>query len=143
MAEQTRRLVLAGGVVTGVVTRCRDFTRGALADWRWPSDAEETEDVLLLVSELVTNACLHADGPRELVLRHAPGLLRLEVRDDGPEPPRRRPAGERGRPGGHGLVLLDRLTVGWGVEAADPSGKTVWAAVRPPGSDGPRRPDPA
>ncbi|UQX01902.1 ATP-binding protein [Streptomyces sp. RerS4] len=141
MAEQTRRLVLAGGAANGVVTRCRDFTRSALMDWQWPADAEETDDALLLVSELVTNACLHAGGPRELVLRHAPGLLRVEVRDDSPEPPRRRPTGDPGRPGGHGLVMLERLSAEWGFTTAAPDpaapeaghpGKTVWAAIRAP-----------
>ncbi|MFF3012814.1 ATP-binding protein [Streptomyces sp. NPDC057939] len=133
MAEQTRRLVL-GGATTGVVTRCRDFTRRALDDWTWPAYAEETEDALLLVSEAVTNACLHAGGPRELVLRHSPGRLRVEVSDDNPEPPSPRPAGSRSRPGGHGLVLLARLAKGWGWEpAADGrTGKTVWLEVTAP-----------
>ncbi|MFF4318381.1 ATP-binding protein [Streptomyces sp. NPDC001568] len=133
MAEQTRRLVL-GGATTGVVTRCRDFTRRALDDWLWPPHAEETEDALLLVSEAVTNACLHAGGPRELVLRHAPGRLRVEVSDGNPEPPSPRPASGRSRPGGHGLVLLGRLAKGWGWEpsADGRGGKTVWLEVAAP-----------
>ncbi|MGW7317833.1 ATP-binding protein [Streptomyces sp. NPDC054865] len=133
MAEQTRRLVL-GGATTGVVTRCRDFTRRALDDWMWPQYAEETEDALLLVSEAVTNACLHAGGPRELVLRHSPGRLRVEVSDDNPEPPSPRPADSRSRPGGHGLVLLARLAKGWGWEpsADGRTGKTVWLEVTAP-----------
>lgn len=129
VAEQTRRLVLGGGT-TGVVTRCRDFTRHALADWRWPAGHEAEEDVLLLVSEVVTNACLHAGGPRELVLRHGPGGLRVEVTDDSQEPPSPRPP-ERGRPGGHGLVLLQRLARAWGY-APMPPGKTVWLEVPAP-----------
>lgn len=94
--EQTRRLVL-GGPVPGVVTRCRDFTRRALTEWRWlPSDGspaaveaveEAAEDVLLMVSELVTNACMHAGGPGALVLRHTADGLRMEVSDGSPEHP--------------------------------------------------------
>lgn len=129
VAEQTRRLVLGGGT-TGVVTRCRDFTRHALADWRWPAGQEAEEDVLLLVSEVVTNACLHAGGPRELVLRHGPGGLRVEVSDDSRELPSPRPP-DRGRPGGHGLVLLQRLARDWGC-AETPPGKTVWLEVPAP-----------
>ncbi|MER5813672.1 ATP-binding protein [Streptomyces sp. NPDC002033] len=129
MAEQTRRLVLGGGT-TGVVTRCRDFTRRALADWAWPAGSEAEDDVLLLVSEVVTNACLHAGGPRELVLRHGPGWLRAEVTDDSPEPPSPRPP-DRGRPGGHGLILLRRLARSWGWAPAPP-GKTVWLEVPTP-----------
>ncbi|MFD8026923.1 ATP-binding protein [Streptomyces lavendulae] len=134
MAEQTRKLVLGGGTA-GVVTRCRDFTRRALADWHWPAGAEAEEDVLLLVSEVVTNACLHAGGPRELVLRHAPGGLRVEVTDDSPEPPTPRPP-DRARPGGHGLILMQRLARGWGC-VPSPPGKTVWLEL-----PGPPPPDP-
>ncbi|MFD0345247.1 anti-sigma factor antagonist [Kitasatospora aburaviensis] len=64
-AERTRRLVLAGS--EGAVQRSRDFSRSALLSWRWlPAVDEEqlavAEDVLLMVSELITNACLHAPG---------------------------------------------------------------------------------
>ncbi|MGW7103036.1 ATP-binding protein [Streptomyces sp. NPDC054838] len=101
------------------------------------------EDVLLLVSEVVTNACLHAGGPRELVLRHSPEGLRVEVSDDSPEPPRRRPPGDRSRPGGHGLIVLERLATKWGAEPSGGAfpGKTVWLEVPPPAL--PRDPRPA
>ncbi|GLX20832.1 MULTISPECIES: ATP-binding protein [Streptomyces] len=133
MAEQTRRLVL-GGATAGVVARCRDFTRRALTDWLWPEGSEAEEDLLLLVSEVVTNACLHAGGPRELVLRNGLGLLRVEVSDDSPEVPVRRATRDRSRPGGHGLVLLERLAKNWGsVPAPDGRpGKTVWLEVTAP-----------
>ncbi|WP_324290508.1 ATP-binding protein [Streptomyces sp. H27-H5] len=142
VAEQTRRLVL-GGATTGVVTRCRDFTRQALADWQWTRDQDAVDDVLLLVSEVVTNACLHAGGPRELVLRHAPGRLRVEVSDDNPEPPRRRVSGDRGRPGGHGLVVLERLARSWGAQPSGGAGvgKTVWLEVPGPGTDSAQAPE--
>ncbi|WUX86314.1 ATP-binding protein [Streptomyces sp. NBC_01426] len=101
------------------------------------------DDVLLLVSEVVTNACLHAGGPRELVLRHAPGRLRVEVSDDNPEPPRRRVSGDRGRPGGHGLVVLERLARSWGAQPSGGAGvgKTVWLEVPGPGTDSARTPE--
>lgn len=130
MAEQTRRLVL-GGATAGVVSRCRDFTRKALADWAWPGGAESAEDVLLLVSEVVTNACLHAGGPRELVLRHNAERLRIEVSDDSPEVPRRRLPGDRSLPGGHGLIVVERLVRNWGAQpfADGQPGKTVWLEI--------------
>ncbi|MFD3549519.1 ATP-binding protein [Streptomyces sp. NPDC058655] len=147
MAEQTRRLVL-GGATSGVVSRCRDFTSRALADWAWPGGAEAAEDVLLLVSEVVTNACLHAGGPRELVLRHDHERLRVEVSDGSPEIPRRRLPGDRALPGGHGLIVVERLARSWGAQPfADASpGKTVWleiAAGRSDGSDGTHGPSAA
>ncbi|MFD9406043.1 ATP-binding protein [Streptomyces sp. NPDC059989] len=103
--------------------------------------------MLLLVSEVVTNACLHAGGPRELVLRHTPERLRVEVSDYSPEPPRRRLPGDRALPGGHGLIVLERLARSWGSTPSGDGrpGKTVWLEVpargpqppadrRPPGS---------
>uniref|UniRef100_UPI001E42CDAC ATP-binding protein n=1 Tax=Streptomyces clavuligerus TaxID=1901 RepID=UPI001E42CDAC len=74
---QTRRLGLSGG--RGVVARCRDFTARALADWGWAQGGREsTDDVLLIVSELVTNACLHADSPSRRVwpCRRSPAPIR-------------------------------------------------------------------
>ncbi|MFI1393558.1 ATP-binding protein [Streptomyces sp. NPDC020681] len=129
---QTRRLVLFG--TKGVVSRCRDFTAEALADWGWTPAAGENgarvEDVLLLVSELVTNACLHAGGPDELVLHHDVDRLRIEVADSSPEHPRRRPR-EVSLPGGHGLIVLERLSQSWGWTAKD-EGKVVWVEVAVP-----------
>lgn len=136
--SQTRRLALFG--VKGAVTRCRDFTARALDDWGWTSavetaDAQRVDDVLLLVSEVVTNACLHAGGPRELVLRHADGRLRVEVLDDSPAAPVRRPRAPS-LPGGHGLMVLDRLAGSWGT-APTGAGKAVWLEVVLPSRAGP------
>src|SRR5438094_274207 len=93
VAGQVRRVLLAG--TAGVVARARDFTRDALEDWGWlpaaTADARAAaEDVLLVVSELVTNACLHAGGAEELRLRRSPKSLRLEVTDLGAGRPRPR-----------------------------------------------------
>ncbi|MFF9011732.1 ATP-binding protein [Streptomyces sp. NPDC014870] len=133
--EQVRRLVLFG--TRGVVTRCRDFTEAALGDWGWlPAEdddgRERAEDVLLLVSEVVTNACLHAEGPEELVLRHRDDHLRVEVSDASPEPPKRRRSRAPSLPGGHGLMVLDRLAGAWGSEPRG-RGKVVWLEVSRPG----------
>ncbi|WP_241695070.1 hypothetical protein [Streptomyces sp. C] len=48
--------------------------------------------------------------------------------------PVRRAARDRSRPGGHGLVLLERLAKNWGsVPAPDGRpGKTVWLEVTAP-----------
>lgn len=146
MSAETRRLVLGEGT-RGAVTRCRDFTRRALADWHWfpppgedPADseaAEAAEDVLLMVSELVSNALMHAGGPRELILRHTPGragLLRMEVGDANPAGPRLKSAADPALPGGHGLMVLARLSRTWGWERYTDGrvGKTVWAEVPAP-----------
>lgn len=58
------------------------------------------EDVLLVVSELVTNACLHAEGPEELRISCDGKVLRIEVSDRGPDSlrpgPRTAPAAPEG-----------------------------------------------
>ncbi|MFI2608418.1 ATP-binding protein [Kitasatospora sp. NPDC018619] len=133
--EQTRRLALEGSV--GAVQRSREFSRRALVSWRWLPAPDErrraaAEDVLLMVSELVTNACLHAPGgPRELRLRWNGARLRVEVADASPVPPRLRPFAGAGRPGGHGLRVVDRLATAWGSRPED-GGKLVWLEVRRP-----------
>lgn len=131
---QVRRFALSG--TKGVVGCCRDFTREALWDWRWlPTEDEEqeivAEDVLLLVSELVTNACLHAGGPEELVLHCTDTVLRIEVSDGSPARPVPRTPHQVARPGGHGLHVVARLSRAWGTAPRGP-GKTVWLEVRSP-----------
>ncbi|WP_405010204.1 ATP-binding protein [Kitasatospora sp. NBC_01539] len=133
-AGQIRRLALYGA--GGAVQRCRDFTREALYDWGWlptrPGDLPTVaEDVLLMVSELVTNACLHAGGPRELTLQRTADGLRVEVADNSLDPPRLRTGRPRTVPGGHGLLVVDRLSTAWGSEPG-PVGKTVWLEVGAP-----------
>lgn len=131
---QIRRLALYGS--RGAVRRCREFTGEALHDWGWlPAPPGErldvAEDILLMVSELVTNACLHAGGPRELVLCRSPDGIRVEVSDDSPDPPVLRTTRPRSEPGGQGLLVVDRLSVAWGCVPAA-RGKTVWMEVPPP-----------
>ena len=135
-AGQVRRLHLVG--VAGAVPRARDFTRQALTDWGWlPAAGADrraaAEDVLLVVSELVTNACLHADGPEELRVSFAGKVLRLEVVDLGAGTPEPRTPHRAGRPGGHGMFIVQRLCLDWGVVRDEGSaGKTVWAELAAP-----------
>ncbi|WP_411104575.1 ATP-binding protein [Streptomyces sp. cmx-4-9] len=135
--DRTWYLVLEG--VTDVVTRSRDFTRRALTAWHWlpaedPDDLDAAEDVLLLVSEVVANACLHGGGPGSLYLDCTEDRLRIEVTDGNPAPPVRPPPGQSrrpGRPGGHGLLIVERLSRGWGSQPWS-GGKSVWVEVACP-----------
>ncbi|WP_030897297.1 ATP-binding protein [Streptomyces sp. NRRL F-5126] len=123
---------------SGVVPLARDFTRQALYDWGWlPASTADgraaAEDVLLVVSELVTNACLHAEGPERLRVSTAAKVLRLEVTDRGAGQPAPRTPHRAGRPGGHGMFIVQRLCLDWGVRRmADRPGKTVWAELAAP-----------
>lgn len=84
---------------------------------------ERADVAALLVSELVTNAVLHARTPLRLRIR--PGEpLRVEVRDSLAVPPIRAvPGTEAGT--GRGLQILEALATRWGVEI-DETHKTVW-----------------
>lgn len=134
--RQVRRLSFED--TTGVVPRARDFTREALYAWGWlPSATADqraaAEDVLLVVSELVTNACLHAEGPDELWITCEKKVIRLEVSDRGTGQPAPRTPHRAGRPGGHGMFIVQRLCLDWGVvRTPGVAGKKVWAELGAP-----------
>ncbi|MFJ3138087.1 ATP-binding protein [Streptomyces sp. NPDC086843] len=88
----------------------------------------------LLVSELVTNALRHGDGPGPVGLRLLRDeVLTVEVADGGstltPHPRRARTTDE----GGRGLFLVAKLSRRWGSRPA-PDGKVVWAELDYPRS---------
>lgn len=129
---------LALGEASGTVPLARDFTRKALHDWGWlPAATADrraaAEDVLLVVSELVTNACLHAEGPESLRVLRLAEVLRLEVVDRGAGQPAPRTPHRAGRPGGHGMFIVQRLCRAWGIDRTPGApGKTVWAELAAP-----------
>jgi anti-sigma regulatory factor (Ser/Thr protein kinase) len=86
--------------------------------------------VLLLVSELVTNAIRHggADAATSLELELAvkPRTIRVEVKDPGEGFPLE-PTADPDREGGWGLVLLDHLADRWGIERDLPH--TIWFEI--------------
>ncbi|GAA2597238.1 ATP-binding protein [Streptomyces violaceus] len=134
--RQVRRLSFGGE--SGVVPLARDFTRQALYAWGWlpAASADQraaAEDVLLVVSELVTNACLHAEGPDQLWITCDNKVIRLEVADRGTGQPAPRNPHRAGRPGGHGMFIVQRLCLDWGVvRTPGVAGKTVWAELGAP-----------
>ena len=89
----------------------------------------DVDTVVLLVSEVVTNAILHARSDIRLNIESRGDLVRVEVRDASPLTPRlhhfRLTSGT-----GRGLRMLERLSRSWGVEP-DPAGagKVVWFEV--------------
>ncbi|GAB7108863.1 ATP-binding protein [Streptomyces phaeofaciens JCM 4814] len=133
---QVRRLSFDGA--SGVVPLARDFARQALYAWGWlPAATADrraaAEDVLLVVSELVTNACLHAEGPEQMVIGCDRKVIRVEVSDRGTGQPAPRTPHRSGRPGGHGMFIVQRLCLDWGVvRAPGVAGKTVWAELGAP-----------
>lgn len=113
------------------VGRAREWARNALPRWGLDEHAGLVE---LIVSELVTNAIRHGDGPVRVCVSYACGDLRVEVHDDGPGRPVRRRAAA-GDESGRGLVLLDGLIGPHGGSrgvASDGAGhgKTVYVVIR-------------
>ncbi len=81
-------------------------------------------DLLLCVSEVVTNAVRHAGPPHSLRLSQAGDTLRVEVADSEPQAPilnQQDPLATSGR----GLRILDQLATRWGSEPTE-DGKAVW-----------------
>lgn len=89
--------------------------------------AEAVDDSTLLVSELVTNAILHARSPVDLVVRKVKGAVRIEVFDDGngvPQPLHADHEDDAGR----GLGLVEAVATRWGVDDID-AGQSVWFEI--------------
>jgi anti-sigma regulatory factor (Ser/Thr protein kinase) len=115
---------------TDSVPRARRYVRQALGD----SDGlTDIDTATLLVSELVTNAILHARTAVVVTVRSHAGDVRIEVHDRSGHSPRQH-AFSASSATGRGLRLIESLAKRWGVEPdRDGAGKTVWCEVGPPG----------
>ncbi|MEU3858736.1 ATP-binding protein [Streptomyces sp. NPDC028722] len=113
------------------VGTARHVVRDLLTAWSVPEDARD--DVVLVVSELVTNALVHAAG--EWIgcrLTAVADRVRIEVEDQangGPAlPVARRPGPDD--PHGRGLLLVGTLSHDWGVTAVPGRrARVVWAEL--------------
>ncbi len=120
--------------VNGGVGACSEARRAVLAgDRAVPASARE--DILLLVSELVTNAVRHADvGPDRSLhveLKRWPSRVRVEVAHPGPGFEHEGVPPSLDATGGWGLVIVDRIADRWGI--ASRSGATcVWFELQSP-----------
>jgi anti-sigma regulatory factor (Ser/Thr protein kinase) len=100
----------------------RRFVGTALQRWGCPQDL--IERVLLLTSELVTNAYRHARSDTRLLVRCDDDRVRVEVRDTGPGDVKLRPL-DANRTDGRGLHIVDSLSDRWG-HHSDRHGTVVW-----------------
>jgi anti-sigma regulatory factor (Ser/Thr protein kinase) len=104
--------------------------RQALRHWLDERSCSNAEDAMLVLSELVTNAIVHARAGCTIEVQHHDDLLRLDVRDPSAAPPTIGSA----RPddvGGRGLRLVAAVAQAWGWEPTD-GGKRVWAHLVAP-----------
>ncbi|WP_031513118.1 SpoIIE family protein phosphatase [Streptomyces sp. NRRL F-5123] len=109
------------------VAVARAFVRDTLHGWGF---ADVVDDAVVLTSELVTNAVVHAGTAADVRCLRYETAVRVEVADHYPE--REVPLQGRGRPhrdpdheGGRGLLLCAALASRWGVEYTA-AGKHVW-----------------
>lgn len=117
---RTRRLDVELSASLSSPAKAREMIRGALS--REP--AERVDVVVLLVSELLANAVVHADSATRLRLDVGVGSIRVEVEDTDNEDPDPVLA-EAESEGGRGWLLVEQLAdrCGWTRLA---HGKTVW-----------------
>ena len=106
--------------------RARHLVVAALREWG--HDETLVENAALVLSELATNAVVHAGSPFSVAVRVEDSTLRVAVQDASPLA-----AGVSEERGliprtGHGLGLIDELSTRWGVEST-PDGKVVWAEL--------------
>lgn len=139
--------------------RARRFVRETLTDWGKSGEfglEVVLDDALLLTSELVTNAVVHAGTSASVQCELRPGAdgvpagIRVEVADRHPSKPlpppgeeeTRREAEDQGASEhGYGLYLTSYLADAWGVQYAR-SAKQVWFELLLPGRTGTAAPPP-
>ncbi|AEH10873.1 putative PAS/PAC sensor protein [Candidatus Protofrankia datiscae] len=96
----------------------------------WSVDADTADSVVLLMSELVTNALVHGRSPLSVRLRRTGSRVIVEVSDRDPRLPRRRHA-DFDDEGGRGLELVSLIASRWGTRSVG-DGKVVWAEIAAP-----------
>jgi anti-sigma regulatory factor (Ser/Thr protein kinase) len=117
------------GADPGSVRAARDFTITTVRRW---GAAERSHDIAIVVSELLTNALLHA-RPRRIqlgLLQHGPCVL-CAVADPGRSVPVPRTPGTLAECG-RGLQMVGALSDRWGYTTPSDTGKVVWAVFDPP-----------
>ncbi|MEV0266847.1 SpoIIE family protein phosphatase [Streptomyces sp. NPDC050617] len=109
------------------VASARAFVRDTLQGWGFP---DVVDDAVVLTSELVTNAVVHAGTAADVLCLRTDTGVRVEVGDHYPE--RELPLQSSGRQlggvdreGGRGLLLCAALATSWGVEYTA-TNKKVW-----------------
>ncbi|MBC9729599.1 SpoIIE family protein phosphatase [Streptomyces sp. TRM68367] len=122
------------------VMHARRFTARTLRRWQVEDAADA---VLLVVSELVTNAVVHTQGAVRLDLILHGDRVRVCVRDASPRAPAKPVIVDWESTGGRGLLLVEAMSESFGsVPVA--GGKQVWSEIlvprreRAPADPGPR-----
>jgi anti-sigma regulatory factor (Ser/Thr protein kinase) len=115
--------------VPAAIAAARRFVAHALCALR---DDPLTDAATLVVSELATNAVLHAGSAFRVGVRRSGPAVRIEVEDSCPTRPEQRPT-DHDRPGGRGIPLVEQVSARWGTDSSD-GGKVIWSDLLPSGS---------
>jgi DNA-binding NarL/FixJ family response regulator len=107
------------------ISSARSATAEVLDSWGMES---LLSDGLVVVSELATNALVHAGSSFELRLSRHPRSVRIAVLDHGPGTPEPL-APSTVRPHGRGLQIVDAMSSAWGVSGLKKGTKLVWAEL--------------
>jgi len=113
--------VFAPGAISA--TKARDFTSHHLELHHLPY---LVEDVKLVVSELVTNAVVHARSDITVVIQEMLFCVKLVVHDQSSQLPTPRTA-QVVDMGGRGLQIVDQYSADWGTYLDPDGNKAVWA----------------
>jgi anti-sigma regulatory factor (Ser/Thr protein kinase) len=103
----------------------RHFVADTLEAWRCPS---LVDDAALIVTELATNAIVHARSDVIVTLTRGERDVRISVQDSSLVAPTVT-AAPHGSASGHGLTLVAAVANRWG-DGSVGSGKVVWAELR-------------
>ncbi|MEU3413959.1 ATP-binding protein [Streptomyces sp. NPDC006658] len=119
--------------ISSGVREAREWTRKHMSTLDWARTAPALVDsVVLAVSELVTNAHVHAHSAAQLILAWDEECLHVTVHDASPQLPEQRQPDHTAL-GGRGLLLVDALADDWEVRRC-PRGKDVTVCFQPPSS---------
>jgi anti-sigma regulatory factor (Ser/Thr protein kinase) len=103
----------------------RHFVADALR--RWGHGGRLVDDAQLVLTELATNAVIHAQSSFSVTVRGDDSIVRISVEDASPVAPTLRDGGPMA-PSGRGLRLVAALASHWGVAITN-DGKSVWAEL--------------